>query len=76
MSRRKFDYTGHPCEPQDLSDNAWFYAQKDGIVICCRTRSGDPSELAVMPWQMVKRALADHEKAKERRPTQESGGRT
>lgn len=67
MSKRIFDYHGYPCAPTDIADDTWFYVQKIGIIICGRSSNGDPCEQAVMPWRMVKRALADHEKAKERK---------
>lgn len=75
MSRRKFDQAGHPCEPTNLNKKFWFYVQKEGLVLCSYT-NGNPTEVATMPWSLVKRAIADHEKAKDRRPTEEAGGRT
>lgn len=65
MSKRKFDTQGHPCAPINLNDRFWFYVQKDGLV-CCSYTSGNPTEVAIIPWRLVKRALADHEKAKDR----------
>jgi hypothetical protein len=67
MTRRKFDYTGHPCEPHHVTDNIWFYVQKDGMTVCNYV-AGHNGEVAVIPWRMIKRAIADHEKAMERRP--------
>lgn len=66
MTKRKFDATGHPCEPTSLHHDFWFYVQKEGVVLCSYTR-GNPTELTVMPWRMVRRALDDHDKAKSRR---------
>lgn len=77
MRRRKFDYTGHPRESTNLNDNIWFYVQKGGVVFCAYGGSvGNPTEVVTMPWRMVRRALADHEKAKERKATEEAGERT
>jgi hypothetical protein len=67
MSRRTFDWQGYPCEPTNLSDDMWFYASKEGVIICGRSQSGDPCEQAIMPWRLVKRALNDHETSKERK---------
>lgn len=65
MARRIFDYQGYPCAPIDLSDRAWFYIQKEGLIVCAH---GDgPTEQAVIPWRMIRRALEDHDKAKGRR---------
>lgn len=75
MAKRKFDVTGHPCESTNLSKNIWFYVQKDGVVFCSYGGSaGNPTEVVTMPWRLVKRALADHEKAKGRR--RHVGGRS
>lgn len=64
-SRRKFDITGHPCESHNVSDNFWYYVQKDGLTVCQFSR-GHTTEVGVIPWRLVKLALADHEKAKVR----------
>lgn len=68
MSKRKFDCTGYPCEVTDLSEDVWFYVRKEGIVICGRSRNGNPVEQAILPWRLVKRAMTDREMAKGRRP--------
>ena len=65
VSRRKFDETGHPCNASYLDEDAWYYVQKEGLIIC--THSGKPGKAVTMRWRSVKRALADHEKAKERK---------
>lgn len=67
MAKRQFDYQGYPCAPIDLSDRAWFYIQKEGLIVCARAANGDPSEQAIIPWRMIKRVMADHEKAKGRK---------
>jgi hypothetical protein len=66
MARRIFDYQGYPCDPTNLSERTWFYVQKEGVIICTRG-AGNPTEQAVIPWRLVKKAVADHEKAKERK---------
>lgn len=66
MAKRVFDHLGYPCEPVNLGDKFWFYAQKEGMVCCSYTR-GNPTEIAIIPWRIVKRALSDREKAKGRR---------
>lgn len=67
MGRRQFDYTGHPCEPHRVDDNFWYYVQKHGLTVC-QHRAGRNAEVGIIPWRLVKLALADHEKAEERRP--------
>lgn len=71
--RRKFDYAGYPCEPHDVTDDVWYYVQKDGVTLCHRVK-GQPGEITVIPWRMVKRALADRENANARRPSPRGGG--
>ncbi len=75
MIRRTFDHKGYPCEPTDLDERAWYYVQKDGVVVCHRGNFGDPAEVAVIPWRLLKRALADHEKANGRRAPVEDAGK-
>jgi hypothetical protein len=67
MSNRQFDQFGYPCEPHDVDEHVWYYVQKEGIMLVHRVLN-QPSETVVIPWRMIKRALADHEKAKERKP--------
>ena len=67
MAKRDFDYLGYPCEPTSLNENAWFYVQKEGILVCTHRGVGNPTEQAIIPWRLVKKALADHEKAKGRK---------
>lgn len=66
MAKRQFDHTGHPCEAHNVADNFWYYVQKDGLTVCQFSR-GQNTEVGVIPWRLVKLALSDHEKAKERR---------
>lgn len=72
MAKRKFDCAGFPCEPHDVTDDAWYYVQKTGIALCHRV-NGQPGEIILIPWKMIKRALADREKAKSRRPSPRGG---
>ena len=66
MSKRKFDFTGHPCESHDVTKDVWYYVQKDGLTLCHRV-GGQTGEIVVIPWRKIKRALDDHAKAKDRR---------
>lgn len=71
--KRTFDYKGYPCEPHGVTPDVWYYVEPDGLNICHRV-NGNPSEIIILPWRMIKRAVADHEKAKQRKKhTRESG---
>lgn len=74
MARRIFDYLGYPCDPHDLTNDAWYYVQKEGVTLCHRVK-GQPGEIVVIPWSKVKRAIADHEKAPGRRQKVTNGDR-
>jgi hypothetical protein len=50
----------------DVSDRLWLYADEKGLCVVMR-RPGKGIELDHVPWNVVKRALADHEKARSRR---------
>ncbi len=66
--KRKFDYDGYPCEPHYINKNVWYYVEKTGLTICHYDANQYPSEFIVIPWRMIRRALADHDKAKYRKP--------
>lgn len=66
MARRKFDDSGYPADPHDVDEHVWFYVDKKGLVLAHRL-TNMPAEISTIPWRMIKRALADHEKATERR---------
>ena len=65
MSKRKFDVTGHPCQSHDVTKDAWYYVQKEGLALCHRARG--QINIVVIPWRKIARALDDHAKAKDRR---------
>jgi len=65
MSRRTFNDQGYPCAPVDLSKDCWFYAQREGFIVV--TRRGICVAHEIIPWRRVRKALADHDKAKDRR---------
>lgn len=61
--KRIFDENGYPIDPQAMSqEHLWFYVQKKGVIVAHSNAS------AVISWMQIKRALADHGKAKSRRP--------
>jgi hypothetical protein len=68
--KRQFDETGHPCEPNDITSDAWFYTQQDGLIVCASgcPGCGKQRRSLLIPWRVVKRAVADHGKAKDRKP--------
>jgi len=72
MARRQFDEMGYPCEATSLewgSGEAWFYAQKEGVLVCadgCK-HCGRQRNSIVLPWRKLKRAITDHESAKSRK---------
>jgi hypothetical protein len=71
--KREFDDTGHPCIAGALDSgtegDAWYYVQKEGILISASgcSNCGRQRKSITMRWPAVKRALADHEKARARR---------
>jgi hypothetical protein len=73
VSRRQFDEDGYPCDSTPIDSDhyeAWFYTQKEGILVCadgCKN-CGRQRPSLTLPWRAIKRALVDHEKAKERKP--------
>lgn len=81
MSKRQFDETGYPCDAKALewgSGEAWFYTQKEGILVCtdgCK-HCGHQRNTLVLPWRDVKRALDDHEKSKGRKAVVGTGSKT
>lgn len=72
MARRQFDETGYPCDSTSLewgSGEAWSYTQKEGLLVCtdgCK-HCGRQRNALVLPWRLVKRAMADHEMSKDRK---------
>jgi hypothetical protein len=66
VKKRLFDVDGYPCSPTYLEEEAWYYVQKDGLVICTSWK-WKPGEAVTVRWRTIKRALADHEAAKERK---------
>jgi hypothetical protein len=66
MSRRTFNNSGYPCDPFDISDQLWAYADRKGLCVVMR-RDGKGIELDMVPWRVIKQALDDHKKAKSRR---------
>jgi hypothetical protein len=60
MAERK-DSDGYPCKPRHLPSGAWFYEQREGIVVVIENRQCD------MPWRRVAAALRHHEAAKANR---------
>jgi hypothetical protein len=66
MRRRNFTNDGYPYDPMDVSDRLWLYTDKKGLCVVMR-RPGKGIELDHVPWSVVKKALADHQKARSRR---------
>ena len=63
MAKRIFDIDGYPTDPHAMSTkHLWFYVQKDGVIVAHANGS------AAISWAQIRRALADHGKAKSRRP--------
>ena len=54
-----------------MIDDVWYYVEKKGISIYHWDR-GRQTEVIIIPWRMVKRAVADHAKAKSRKSAGES----
>ena len=78
MARRTFTDTGYPCEPFNVSEQLWAYADRKGLCVVMR-REGKGIELDFLPWRLVERALTDHKKASTRRkrhstPNREDAG--
>lgn len=67
--KRQFDETGHPCEPNDITDHDWFYTQHEGLIIASSgcPGCGKQRRSLLIPWRVVRRALDDHRKAKGRK---------
>lgn len=78
--KRQFDETGYPCESSPIErdgrdGDAWFYTQKEGVLVCadgCK-HCGRQRKAIALPWRAIKRALADHEKAKSRKLASDRG---
>jgi hypothetical protein len=69
MSKRQYTLSGHPCWATDINPDAWFYTQQEGLIVCANgcPSCGRQQNSLVIPWRMVKRALAYHETARGRR---------
>lgn len=69
MKIGKFDETGHPCAPIDITDDVWFYTQQDGMIIAASgcPGCGKQRRSVIIPWRVINRAVSDHRKAKGRK---------
>ena len=39
MARRNFTHDGYPCDPMDVSDRLWLYADEKGLCVVMRRRA-------------------------------------
>lgn len=80
MKRRTFDDTGYPCESEPIEmtgpkDDAWFYTQQEGLVVCLNgcPNCGRQRNAAILRWPAINRALEDRKAAPARARRAKSG---
>lgn len=63
MQKREFvESSGYPCDPIQVNDELWLYAEPEGLLVVTRPK-GARGHIA---WDQVRRAVSDHKKAKSR----------
>lgn len=57
-------YTSALTHPRNLSQLAWYYEQKEGLVVCQQSEKGKDATIVTIPWRRVESALKRHHRAK------------
>lgn len=50
------DQHGYPADARNISETAWFYEQREGLVVVVQPAKGTKATIVVIPWRKIEAA--------------------